>query len=243
MTADASAHAGHPASPLVISFYGDGGSMIGEPLFHFFNTVPIFGPRTELCHIMTRHGSDKGSGWHNYTMLYHSLLYQRRFEITNIFELGLGTNFTDIPFNRGPGASPGASLRGWREYFPWAQIVGADIDRRVLFAEERISTLYVDQLDKNAIAEMWAAAGEEGQFDIVIDDGLHTFEANTCFFENSYKYVRKCGYYVIEDIVLDQANLQRFHEYFRKLNVCGTLVRIPNPYNTYDNCLAIFRPT
>ena len=46
---------------------------------------------------------------------------------------------------------PGASLRVWRDYFPNAIIYGADIDKDILFAEERIKTFYIDQLDPVAI--------------------------------------------------------------------------------------------
>src|SRR6185295_16733772 len=43
------------AAPLILSFYGDGETLIGEALFDFFNTVAIFGRRTELCRIMTEY--------------------------------------------------------------------------------------------------------------------------------------------------------------------------------------------
>ena len=230
----------HHAQPLIVGFYGDGPALIGEALFDFFNTVPLSGPRTELCRIMTRFKSDKGSGWHNYTLLYDFLFRHRRFEVEHVFELGLGTNFTDVPSNCGPNASPGASLRGWREYFPQAKIFGADIDRRVLFSEDRISTFYVDQLSPEAIGEMWAAIGQE-EFDIIIDDGLHLFESSSCFFRHSYGRLRKWGYYIIEDIVITDENLQKYHNHFADLSVSGVIVKIPNAYNNYDNCLGIFR--
>jgi hypothetical protein len=59
--------------------------------------------------IVTEEGSDKGSGWHNYTLLYHFLFHSRRHNITNVFEVGLGTNFIDTPSNMGshPPRAPG----------------------------------------------------------------------------------------------------------------------------------------
>ncbi len=45
----------------------------------------------------------------------------------------------------------GASLRMWRDYFPNAQIVGADIDPKYMFADERISKVVVDQLKPESI--------------------------------------------------------------------------------------------
>jgi hypothetical protein len=228
------------AAPLVVSFYGSGAALIGEALFDFFNTVPLFGPRCDLCRIMTQYGSDKGDGWHNYTLLYDFLFRRRRFEVRKVFEVGLGTNNVDVPSNRGPDGSPGASLRGWRDYFPEAEIFGADIDRRVLFSEPRISTFYVDQLDPAAIAAMWNEIGQT-DFDIIVDDGLHTFEANSCFLLHSFHRLRNFGYYVIEDIVMSRENLQKFHDFFFNLPLHGVLLRLPNAHNGLDNCLAIFR--
>lgn len=64
------------------------------------STIP-----TELCSIMQKYGSDKGhsqnKGWHNYTTLYSSLFTPIRNKEINIFELGLGTNNTDVPTNMG----------------------------------------------------------------------------------------------------------------------------------------------
>jgi hypothetical protein len=228
----------HPATPLIVSFYGDGAALVGGALFDFFNVVPLFGPRTELCRIMTEFKSDKGSGRHNYTLLYDFLFRDLRFDVEHVFEVGLGTNFTDIPSSRGPDASPGASLRGWREYFPRAQIIGADIDRRILFSEDRISTFYVDQFDPQAITEMWAAI-DQTEFDIIVDDGRHLYEANSCFFQNSYGKLKKRGYYIIEDI--SDPELPNFHNFFTGLAVPGVIVKIPHASNHYDNCLGIFR--
>jgi hypothetical protein len=50
-------------------------------------------------------------------------------------------------------------VAAWRDYFPNSEIFGADIDRDVLFDEDRIRTYYVDQLDPEAIASMWSSIG------------------------------------------------------------------------------------
>ena len=216
----------HSAWPLV-SFYGDGEQWLGHALVDFFDSGALTGPRTELCRIMTEENSDKGGSFnykdeswditfsHNYTLFYHFLFRDRRYEITSVFELGLGTNFTDVPSNMGFTATPGASLRGWRRYFPRAQIFGADIDMRILFSEERISTFYVDQLCENEINDLWRKLPDEC-FDIMIDDGLHSFDANISFFQASIQKIRTNGYYIIEDIWMDPGNLHKYHEYFSR---------------------------
>jgi predicted methyltransferase len=47
---------------------------------------------------------------------------------------------------------------------------------------------------------MWKHDELKENFDIIIDDGLHTFDANVCFFENSIHKLSDNGYYIIEDI-------------------------------------------
>lgn len=155
--------------------------------------------RTELCHIMNACGSDKGA-WHNYTTLYSVLFSPSRNERLRVFELGMGTNNTDVASNMGEKGVPGASLRGWKKFFPNAAVFGADIDARILFQEERIKTFQCDQTDPESIKRLWAHEELREEFDIIIEDGLHELQANKCFFENSIHKLRKGGFYIAEDL-------------------------------------------
>jgi hypothetical protein len=162
--------------------------------------------KTELCEIMGGFGSDKGhtnleTSPHNYTTVYYMLFNSIRHSTLRVFELGLGTNNLDVNSNMGVNGKPGASLRGWRKFFPNASVYGADIDRRILFQEDRIKTYYCDQTDPATIKDMYAANPElHENFDIIIEDGWHTFPAQVTFFENSIHKVKKGGFYVIEDV-------------------------------------------
>jgi hypothetical protein len=164
--------------------------------------TPNFNPsiQTPLCDIMTRHGSDKGGKRHNYTTLYYNLLHARQQEPLRIFEVGIGTTNLTIANNMGANGTPGASLRGWAEFFPNAHIFAADIDKTILFQEDRIKTFYTDQLDRITIKGMWLQKDLQEQFDLIVDDGLHTYDANVCFLENSIHKLRVGGYYIVEDI-------------------------------------------
>jgi hypothetical protein len=175
---------------------------------------------SELC---DKYGSDKGEiktvghpyPWSSQTFadFYSRLFDQRRIDIRKVFECGLGTNNSNLLSSMGLDGRPGASLRVWREYFPNAQIVGGDIDRNILFEEERIKTFYVDQTDPKAIAELWDQVGLK-DFDFMIDDGLHTYEAGICLFENSISRLSKDGVYCIEDVIM--RDLLKFKEYFER---------------------------
>jgi hypothetical protein len=116
---------------------------------------------TPLCLLMEKYGSDKGhveyqeNKYHNYTLYYYSLFSQKRYEHLRIFELGIGTTNKEILCNMGVYGVPGASLRVWKEFFPKAQIFAADIDKTILFTEDRIKTYYCDQESRESIIDMW----------------------------------------------------------------------------------------
>jgi hypothetical protein len=182
--------------PLVFSFGSNKGAF---NLAEQIREVNLLAP-TRTCLVMTWYGSDKGSFRHNYTMVYESLFKKLMDQPLRIFELGLGTNNEGVKSTMGTCGSPGASLRGWRKLFSYALVYGADIDRSVLFEEERIKTFYCDQLDPVAIKQLWALKELRDGVDIIIEDGLHTFEANAAFLQGSLAYVNPGGYYVVEDI-------------------------------------------
>jgi len=143
---------------------------------------------TPLCEIMGRNKSDKGASnimtsWHNYTTFYYSIFKNLKNEKLRIFELGLGTNNVSIPSNMGSNGRPGASLYGWAEFFTNSFIAGADIDNNILFNTEKIKTFYCDQTNPDVIKKMWNNNNDLSEdFDIIVEDGLHTFKANVCFF-------------------------------------------------------------
>jgi len=155
---------------------------------------------TRMCRIMTKYGSDKGRP-NKYTPIYSELFKERSSQSLVLLELGLGTNNPDLPSNMGVFGIPGASLRGWRDLFPNAAIYGADIDRSILFEEPRIKTFYCDQLSSSSIGELWSHRELQGGADIIIDDGLHTLEANVSFLDDSLKHLRPGGIYIVEDIL------------------------------------------
>ena len=46
---------------------------------------------------------------------------------------------------------------------------------------------------------MWDMIKEK-DFDLIIDDGAHFFDANINFYKNSFDKLKKNGYYIIEDV-------------------------------------------
>jgi|LakMenE01Jun11ns_1017448.scaffolds.fasta_scaffold9866223_2 hypothetical protein len=203
----------------------------------------------DLARYCDIYGSDKGElkkeghpyPWpsHTYTDVYSRLFSYRRNEVNKIFECGIGTNNPNLISSMGASGMPGASLRVWRDYFPNAIVIGADIDNDVLFEENRIKTFYIDQTNPNTIETFWNLLNLS-DFDIIIDDGLHTFEAGKILFENSINYLDSNGYYIIEDVQLE--NSLKFKEYFKDKGYLVDYVHLYRPLTKLnDNCLIIIR--
>ena len=201
--------------------------------------------KTELCNLMTSNGSDKGGSWHNYTEIYSVLFGHLRDKQLNIFELGIGTSNLDIPCNMGANGIPGASLKAWAKYFPFANLYGADIDESSLFQDdERIKTFYCDQQSDEKTKAMWKnKAINKVQFDIIIDDGLHEHSANMAFLRNSIHKLKDDGLYIIEDITNYAKSLyvQSLDQMSEALSFVYYIVSMPSDKNQYDNNIAIIR--
>ena len=200
---------------------------------------------TPLCIIMGNNKSDKGNinitySKHNYTTFYDSIFKDIKYNNINIFELGLGTNNLTIPSNMGVNGRPGASLYGWSDYFINAHVYGADIDKDILFQTDRINTFYCDQTNVNSINLLWNNLPI--MFDIIIEDGLHNFNANVCFFENSIHKLNKNGYYIIEDIKNTEIPLfeEKINEWKNRYNyLTFNLLKIKSTVNFKDNNLLV----
>jgi hypothetical protein len=206
---------------------------------NFFD-LHLYDKETDLCEIMNRCGSDKGSGHHNYTRFYEYIFKNIKNDVKYFFELGLGSNNMSIPSNMSGLGTPGGSLRGWREYFINSKIYGADIDKEILIKEDRINTFYCDQTNPDSVRNLCNSF--DFKFDIIVEDGLHTFDANKVFLENFIDALKKDGLFIIEDI--DSKYFREFNEYIntnRDKYQFMELITIPNEKNKIDNNLIIIK--
>lgn len=206
-------------------------------------------PTCEISRLCDLYGSDKGElrkdghpyPWpsHTYADFYARLFSHCRNGVKLVFECGLGTNNPELPSSMGASGKPGASLRVWRDYFPNARIYGADIDRDILFEEDRIQTFYIDQLDPVAIKDYWGKVGTK-DFDFMIDDGLHTFQAGTTLFLHSIDKLAENGVYIIEDV--GSADLLLYLDFFRDKNFAVEFICLHRPSSgLVDNSLISIR--
>lgn len=146
---------------------------------------------TELCDLALKYGTDKCPQIkHHFTEFYHDMFKDRRNQIKKVVEIGIGC----LP----PAYTIGASLLMWRDYFPNAEIFGADNNSDLMFADNRITTIYCDQTKKQDLYHLISLVGEN--VDLFVDDGLHTFESQIFTCLTIMPLLTPAATYVIEDV-------------------------------------------
>ena len=102
--------------------------------------------------------------------------------------------------------SPGASARAFKKYSKNIEIIGGDVDKRILFQEDRIQTFHVDQLDLNSLNNFLSI---QKDVNLMIDDGLHTNHSNINFLATALDiHGNESGkWIIIEDIDKDQCHV------------------------------------
>jgi len=174
----------------------------------------------KLHEIATFYALDKciSSQKHNYIPAYETLFENKKEEIKNILEIGIGcvengqmSGVVDL------GYKTGNSLRCWRDYFTNAQIYGIDI-YPVQLNENRITTFVADQSNNTQLQNVVDIVGDN--FDIIIDDGSHILENQVSSFMFFSQYLKPGNIYCIEDCqplsIPQFLNLSCFPDYFKQ---------------------------
>lgn len=160
---------------------------------------------TPLCKLAYKYGTDKCPRIkHNFTPYYYSLFKSMRKSAKLIFEMGIGyykdIEKTDITYdpNLKRWYRKGASLKMWRDFFPNAQIIGADIRPITQFEEERIKTYVCDESDAKQVRKLLKKFGE--RIDIFIDDASHKPDLQVLLAKTALPLLKKDVIYIIEDV-------------------------------------------
>ena len=126
------------------------------------------------------YGSDKGNIKHGYTKHYEKI----------VSDLG-GKN---APLSIGEiGVACGASLRMWANYLPNAKIEGFDIRPDCANLCKDLTNVSITISDPRNVSR-------ENQYDLLVDDGSHIAEDIVDILVHCQTWVRKGGFYVIEDM-------------------------------------------
>jgi len=191
---------------------------------------------SDLCKLGEKYYVDKSPifGGHTYTPHYDKILSPLRESAKLVLEIGIGTiplmsRLTDKQYK------PGASLRMWRDYFKQATIVGCDIERSVLFSEERIKTFYVDQSNAESLNTLISNVTAIETFaDIIIDDGSHIESHMTLSFNVLWKLLKPGGIYIVEDIQIPRINIQHIINFKNQVSD-AEVIKVYTGKNDWDN--------
>lgn len=163
----------------------------------FFHNASQLNNAQRIGGLFAAKGSDK-STVHNYHFLYGAILafLSSSCAPLKILEIGLGTSNINVASNMGSNGVPGASLRAFKAYSQDFIIHGADIDTEIGITD--FTVFYIDQTNPSsfkAISDMG-----ELRYDLIIDDGLHSPDANLFTIQFALTRISANGYLVIEDI-------------------------------------------
>ena len=136
-----------------------------------------------LAEIFNKHGCDKTQR-HNYHKIYEPYFKKLKDKKINILEIGVFR---------------GAGMSALIEYFPKATVYGIDIFTRVDTDEVQVlQHPRARWMKGDSTKETNLFDGVE--FDLIIDDGYHTPEANKLSFRNTWPQLKEGGLYFIEDV-------------------------------------------
>ena len=188
-------------------------------LFNFKNDFNI----ASLTNLSTFYGLDKHVRVsHNYMPTYERLFKNLKSCISHLLEIGCGGMY-DLKSTLSEGDikrnfyKSGNSLRMWRDYFINANIYGIDINKDLMFTEDRIKTFVADQSSEQDLKSVIDKINDP--LDIIIDDGSHQGQHQVFSFMYLNKYLAPNGIYVIEDVqpsnIEGFKNLSIFPEHFK----------------------------
>lgn len=141
------------------------------------------GKMNDLTLLGFRYGTDK-SYFHRYTEAYEDWLLPLRQDVRQVVEIGI--------YN-------GASLRMWRDYFPNALVLGADIDPATfVHNEHRIKSYFVDQSQRKSLQQLEGSF--EGDVDLFIDDGSHQSGHQMLTLGYFLPRMKVGGIFILEDL-------------------------------------------
>jgi hypothetical protein len=164
-------------------------------------SVIDFASTDELTGLANKYGSDKGNrvfGRHYYTRIYHQIFAHLRQRPITLLEIGLLH-----PADRRDRATP--SLRMWRDYFPYARLIGFDIDDFGSVSLSNCRILQGDMSSREDLSQLFAL----GPFDIVIDDASHASAHQQIALACLFPHVTPGGLFFIEDLNWQPQELER----------------------------------
>jgi organic radical activating enzyme len=172
----------------------------------------------ELLTLFNNSNSDKNTT-HSYAEYYEKLFNPIKNTIKNILEIGV---------------AGGGSLKTWKTYFKNANIYGFDISEEFLFTEDRIKTYKINSTDPKTF-ETFEKENPNIKFDIIIEDGDHSLDAQIKSYNILKKYINFPGIYIVEDVVNLDENKDLINKEFNGFEI----IDLRHIKNRFDDVLLV----
>ena len=115
--------------------------------------------------------------------------------LDNFYQEFFDKHYDDIKTMLEIGVKKGGSLKLWAHYFENADIHGVDISQPVSVNGAKV-------YKSNAYSKEFVNKFDDKFFDLVIDDGPHTYQSWLDLIDLYYDKIKDGGYLIIEDIIL-----------------------------------------
>jgi SAM-dependent methyltransferase len=150
-----------------------------------------------LTDIANRCGTDKGSLFNGYTIVYEMFFASKRNDPVNLLEIGLAMGGPELGHSADRKVTDAPSIKMWHEFFPHAKIYGLDISD---FSSFETDWFKFFRADCGNVSELRAVADRGIEFDFIIDDGSHASFHQQLTFAELFQCLRPGGLYIIEDL-------------------------------------------
>lgn len=139
---------------------------------------------------------------HNYLHWYDFHLNHLRQDAKKVLEIGVETP---------------RSMKMWEEYFPNATIFGMDIDETCKRVEGGRKKIFIgDQTNPDDLNRFLCEHGTN--FDVIIDDGLHSEDSILTSFACLFPALKPGGVFIVEDIIKQPKVVQFFSDLAQNVN-------------------------
>jgi hypothetical protein len=175
-----------------------------KPEEYLPNTGEVRLSEMSLTGLADLFGSDKGNIKHRYTQVYEpliSLLCSQQGDSRQTAQLYIAE----------AGVACGASLHMWSRYLPESTIIGYDVRPECADLCRDLENVRIVIGDPAKMEEP-----SDAPFDVFIDDASHISEQIVAMFKNCWPWVRRGGFYIIEDLgcTYSDAYTQQFRKHF-----------------------------
>lgn len=178
--------------------------------------------RNDLIQFASEEGTDKGVPGHDYVRVYDAFLREKRKEELVLCEIGLLLGrFRGATLEHTHPEAP--SLKMWRKYLPFAQLVGFDIRK---FARPKDKKCIILQGDQSSRDDLKKILNIHKCYDVIIDDALHASSHQQITFSYLFNSLNSGGMFFIEDLRhqpegFEKKDVPKTLDLLRELQVMG----------------------